>query len=453
MAPEQVERPLSVDHRADIYSLGVVFYEMLTGDLPIGKFSPPSRKVQVDVRLDEIVLRALENDPARRYQHASEVKSQVASVTGTPASEISQPNAQGPSEGARITGWKQSFLGFAVAFCLFVLGFSFLAKGTGGLFMSWLGVSGWQSGVARMIIFGLLLTAGIRHALKALSEAPQMLAPGGTAISPTRTPWWRACAVVLTVLILLAAFCSTFPNRWLLQHVGGMPDRPLPTFVPPTVEEPADLRTAQAHLAELRVNFGDAHPSVQEARARIAALERMGREEPNAPADLREAKAHLAELRVNYGEEHPSVQAMRARIAALSRLDAPPDGPASSPTQAINAVEVSQTVDGLPPVVVSTLPLSGAADVAPGVVELRVRFSKEMRDGSWTWADAWSGSPPEVIGAPHFEADQRTCVLTAKLEPGRTYAFWLNSEEFQNFADQGGRPAVPYLLIFRTQQN
>jgi eukaryotic-like serine/threonine-protein kinase len=85
MAPEQVERPQTVDHRADIYSLGVVFYEMLTGELPLGNFQPPSRKVQVDVRLDEVVLHALEKEPGRRYQHASEVKTDLDAIAAMTA--------------------------------------------------------------------------------------------------------------------------------------------------------------------------------------------------------------------------------------------------------------------------------------------------------------------------------------------------------------------------------
>jgi tRNA A-37 threonylcarbamoyl transferase component Bud32 len=82
MAPEQVEHPEQVDHRADIYSLGVVFYEMLTGELPLGRFAPPSQRAHVDVRLDEVVLRSLEKDVERRYQHASEVKTDLDSIAG-----------------------------------------------------------------------------------------------------------------------------------------------------------------------------------------------------------------------------------------------------------------------------------------------------------------------------------------------------------------------------------
>ena len=85
MAPEQVTRPLEVDHRADIYSLGVVFYQMLTGELPTGKLEPPSRKVVVDVRLDEVVLRALEQLPERRYQQVSEVNEDVQTILKTSA--------------------------------------------------------------------------------------------------------------------------------------------------------------------------------------------------------------------------------------------------------------------------------------------------------------------------------------------------------------------------------
>ena len=80
MAPEQMERPTTVDHRADIYSLGVMIYEMLTGELPLGRFQPPSEKVAVDVRIDQVVLRALEKAPERRYQQASHVKTDLASA-------------------------------------------------------------------------------------------------------------------------------------------------------------------------------------------------------------------------------------------------------------------------------------------------------------------------------------------------------------------------------------
>jgi len=91
MAPEQMQGSAEVDHRADIYSLGVVFYEMLTGELPMGRFAPPSQKVQVDVRLDEVVLRALDAEPQRRYQQASEVKTSVETIAASPRQSAAAP--------------------------------------------------------------------------------------------------------------------------------------------------------------------------------------------------------------------------------------------------------------------------------------------------------------------------------------------------------------------------
>jgi serine/threonine protein kinase len=83
MAPEQWERPLEVDHRADVYSLGIVFYEMLTGELPLGKFPLPSQKADVDSRVDDVVLQAIEKEREQRFQKMSEMKSAVEGTKGT----------------------------------------------------------------------------------------------------------------------------------------------------------------------------------------------------------------------------------------------------------------------------------------------------------------------------------------------------------------------------------
>jgi len=93
MAPEQREHPTKVDHRADIYSLGIVFYEMLTGELPGKPIEAPSRKVRLDVRVDAIVMRALDKIPELRYETVTDFCTEIQTITtdggslGTPASQ------------------------------------------------------------------------------------------------------------------------------------------------------------------------------------------------------------------------------------------------------------------------------------------------------------------------------------------------------------------------------
>jgi Bacterial Ig-like domain len=110
----------------------------------------------------------------------------------------------------------------------------------------------------------------------------------------------------------------------------------------------------------------------------------------------------------------------------------------------------AQDINSMPAVVVKTVPESGAKNVAPGEVEIKVTFSKEMMDGSWSWSTAWQGSAPEIIGKPKYDNDGKTCVVKAKLQPNKAYGWWLNSEKFRNFKDRQGRPSVPYLLVFET---
>jgi serine/threonine protein kinase len=150
MAPEQMDKPETVDHRADIYSLGVVFYELLTGDLPVGHFELPSQKASVDARLDQIVLHALERLPERRYQQAREVKTDIESVASTPrpvaaspstaastnptasapANEASaQPHRLPASPASTAKFWKNAFINFC-SFAVLLAGFFLLSKKT-----------------------------------------------------------------------------------------------------------------------------------------------------------------------------------------------------------------------------------------------------------------------------------------------------------------------------------
>ncbi|HVM61980.1 MAG TPA: hypothetical protein VMV72_14050 [Verrucomicrobiae bacterium] len=97
--------------------------------------------------------------------------------------------------------------------------------------------------------------------------------------------------------------------------------------------------------------------------------------------------------------------------------------------------------------------LLALADVAPGVVEIKVTFSKEMADGSWSWTTVWQGSTADMVEKPHYDTDHKTCIMKVKLDPNKTYAYWLNSAKFQGFQDKQGHAAVSYLLIFQTKGN
>ncbi|MGI8978310.1 MAG: hypothetical protein ACR2FY_03700 [Pirellulaceae bacterium] len=124
---------------------------MLTGEIPMGRFAPPSQKVQIDIRIDEIVLRSLEKEPARRYQHASEVKTEIEAVTSSPRSPLSAGASIATLAGdiagvKRQLNWPGNGLVvggvLGLLFCLFMLAFNtygFAFSGSvdyvGGLFL------------------------------------------------------------------------------------------------------------------------------------------------------------------------------------------------------------------------------------------------------------------------------------------------------------------------------
>jgi tRNA A-37 threonylcarbamoyl transferase component Bud32 len=210
MAPEQLNRPLEVDHRADIYSLGVVFYEMLTGEIPMGRFDPPSAHSTAPPDVDEVVLRALEKEPERRYQHASDVKSDLESVKRgeRPAAAPREPRAKQRGSSA-----PKLSLAAVAATVLFSLGFCSVLLVSGALVMANGGtpmMAGGRLGFARIlmmlpVLLGILLmVAGCITGFTALDRIRRCW-PDLYGVLPAAIGAWGGILVVVNALILVLA--------------------------------------------------------------------------------------------------------------------------------------------------------------------------------------------------------------------------------------------------------
>ncbi len=208
MAPEQLDRPLEVDHRADIYSLGVVLYEMLTGEIPMGRFDPPSAHSEATAAMDDVVLRALEKEPARRYQHASDVKLDLESVNerdraGTPRLPDSKPAEAGLSLQALAAAGSTGIAYLIVAGFTLALGFAEED------IHQWV-----RQTPAEVLIFGptlLFVTAlltgpvlGYRSYRTIRSEYPRRFGAGAAVFGL----WGSALLVVNIISLLITVFIS-----------------------------------------------------------------------------------------------------------------------------------------------------------------------------------------------------------------------------------------------------
>lgn len=105
------------------------------------------------------------------------------------------------------------------------------------------------------------------------------------------------------------------------------------------------------------------------------------------------------------------------------------------------------------PVVVKTVPATGDTAVDPALPEIQVTFNKDMMtDTMWSWVMESKDTFPKVAGKVRFLDDKRTCVLPVELQPGKQYRIWINSAKYDSFRDTENRPAVPFLLQFRTKE-
>jgi RNA polymerase sigma-70 factor (ECF subfamily) len=237
--------------------------------------------------------------------------------------------------------------------------------------------------------------------------------------------------------------------RWLKRHGLGLSLTAVLAEGAATAKVPASLIGSTVKAALLTAAGQTAAARIVAAGA-VVLTERMIRK--MAILKFKSAAAILLAASIITGFSYHGLARQEAKQAQAKA----PKAPAAIVTRveplAKEKKEAAASVKELPPVVVRTVPQSGDTEVdADKIKEIRVTFSKDMMDQSWSWSQISEETFPKTDGKPHYDKDQRTCVLPVKLEAGKTYVIWLNSAEFGNFKDAEEHSAVPYLLVFETK--
>lgn len=109
------------------------------------------------------------------------------------------------------------------------------------------------------------------------------------------------------------------------------------------------------------------------------------------------------------------------------------------------------SVLGAPPRVVEATPDNGDINVNPNLAEIRITFDQQMNTRGQSIVGGGT-SFPEIAGEIRWE-NAKTIVIPVKLKPDHEYWLSINNEQYRNFANIRGEPAVPYPIRFVTGSN
>lgn len=342
MAPEQIESPGDIDQRADLYSLGVVLYELLTGELPLGRFALPSEKRPIDVRIDEIVLRTLAKEREARYQTAGEIQTDVAAFSRS-GGEGPLPKRSHDPESTRATSRSaKRFALIAGLGLLLCAGTYYLWKTAGNVLQPMEesasrsgGVSGpdWRNGQPELNV-DLAVAPGLVATMEFVrtdnsgeaQEVPDHLdVPAAYVIAPD-TESWRGTFVFGS----LEGGPVSYGPRWMLEMGGSSTDYSHVGTWDFDLDGPVRLELSSPGVHRFHLATGRSNRDLPGNL--VLQVTGVKRSTPGIPAELREGPTgDVSVVAVGEAKKLDWIQGLRRAIELKARVDAV-SSPGSNPT-------------------------------------------------------------------------------------------------------------------------